>query len=74
MIVFVSLFVVCVCVCVYVCLLFSYLGGCLFCFVSINVYYSAQLSMFDMEKRYRNKIIIITTSPPHHGGSMPVPC
>ena len=36
---------VCVCVCVCVCV--------------VHLYFSAQLSMFNMEKGYRNKIIII---------------
>ena len=40
---------VCVCVCVYVCV----------CVVLVHWNCSAQLSMFNMEKRYRNKIIIM---------------
>ena len=40
---------VCVCVCVHVCV----------CVVIVHWHCSAQLSMFNMEKRYRNKIIII---------------
>ena len=40
---------VCMCVCVCVCL----------CVVIVHWHCSAQLSMFNMEKRYRNKIIII---------------
>ena len=42
---------VCVCVCVCVCM-------CV-CVCVVHLYCSAQLSMFNMEKRYRNKIIII---------------
>ena len=45
----------CVCVCVCVCM-----RACLHACV-VHLYCSAQLSMFDMEKRYRNKIIIIMT-------------
>ena len=44
---------VCVCVCVCVC------GRV--CGVVVHWHCSAQLSMFNMEKRYRNKIIIIVT-------------
>ena len=40
----------CVCMCVCVCMCAS---AC-----EVNLYCSAQLSMFNMEKRYRNKIII----------------
>ena len=40
---------VCVCVCVCVCM-----SVCV-----VHLYCSAQLSMFNMEKRYGNKIIII---------------
>ena len=40
---------VCVCVCVRVCV----------CVCVVHWHCSAQLSMFNMEKRYRNKIIII---------------
>ena len=40
----------CVCVCVRVCVCFV---------VIVHWHCSAQLSMFNMEKRYRNKIIII---------------
>ena len=43
---------VCVSVCVY--LLLSLL------LLFSHLYYSAQLSMLEIEKRYRNKIIIIT--------------
>ena len=39
----------CVCVCVYVCV----------CVCVVHLYYSAQMNMFNTEKRYRNKIIII---------------
>ena len=40
---------VCVCVCVHVCA----------CAFVVPLYCSGQLSMFNMEKLYRNKIIII---------------
>ena len=43
---------VCVCVCVPVCV-------CVVVVVIVHWHCSAQLSMFNMEKRYRNKIIII---------------
>ena len=47
---------VCVCVCVCVCAC-----ACV-CVCVVHLYCSAQLSMFNMEKHYRNKIIIITTN------------
>ena len=38
----------------------GWVGGCVrVCMCVVHLYCSAQLSMFDMEKRYRNKIIII---------------
>ena len=43
----------CVCVCVRACV-----RACV-CVVVVHWHCSAQLSMFNMEKRYRNKIIII---------------
>ena len=43
----------CVCVCVCVCARMSA------CMRAFHLYCSAQLNMFNMEKRYRNKIIII---------------
>ena len=46
---------VCVCVCVSVC---ACVCVCV-CVVIVHWHCSAQLSMFNMEKRYRNKIIII---------------
>ena len=46
---------VCVCVCVCVCV-----RACVrACVVIVHCHCSAQLSMFNMEKRYTNKIIII---------------
>ena len=44
---------VCLCVCVHVCVLVCVCG------VIVHWHCSAQLSMFNMEKRCRNKIIII---------------
>ena len=49
---------VCVCVCVCGCVCAC---ACL-CVVIVHWHCSAQLSMFNMEKRYRNKIIIINVS------------
>ena len=43
----------CVCVCVYVCVCVVVVV------VIVHWHCSKQLSMFNMEKRYRNKIIII---------------
>ena len=51
----------CVCVCVHVCVRVC-VCVCVvvrFCFVFLNLYCSAQISMLNTEKRYRNKIIII---------------
>ena len=42
-----------VCKSVLLCMLFSW------CVCVVHIYCSAQMSMFQMEKRYRNKIIII---------------
>ena len=47
----------CVCVCVYVCVCVLLLVVVVV--VIVHWHCSAQLSMFNMEKRYRNKIIII---------------
>ena len=47
---------VCLCVCVYVCVCVCV------CFVVVHWHCSAQLSMFNVEKCYRNKIIIIIIS------------
>ena len=44
---------ICVCVCVCVCVCARV------CVVIVHWHCSVQLSMFNMEKRYRNKIIII---------------
>ena len=51
---------VCVCVCVRTCV-----RACVRACVCVVVHWhcSAQLSMFNMEKRYRNKIIIIKNRP-----------
>ena len=46
---------VCLCLCVSVCV-------CV-CVCVFYLYCSAQLSMFNMEKRHRNKIIIIKSVP-----------
>ena len=48
---------VCVCECVCMCVR-ACVRVCV-CFVIVHWHCSAQLSMFNMEKRYRNKIIII---------------
>ena len=48
---------VCVCVCVRACVR-ACVRVCV-CVVVVHWHCSAQLSMFNMEKRYRNKIIII---------------
>ena len=50
---------VCVCVCVCVC---ACVRACVRV-VIVHWHCSAQLSMFNMEKLYRNKIIIITPKP-----------
>ena len=47
---------VCVCVCVHVCV---HVCVCVVVVVNVHWHCSAQLSMFNMEKRYRNEIIII---------------
>ena len=47
---------VCVCVCVHVCVC---VYVCVCVVVIVHWHCSAQLSMFSMEKRYRNNIIII---------------
>ena len=48
----------CVCVCVCVCVCGRMVGGC-GCVRVVHWHCSAQLSMFNMERRYNNKIIII---------------
>ena len=49
---------VCMCVCVCVCVFVVVGGGTVFFFI-IHLYCSEQFSMFNMEERCRNKIIII---------------
>ena len=50
---------VCVCVCVCACVRACVRACVCVCVVVVHWHCSAQLSMFNMEKRYRNKIIII---------------
>ena len=50
---------VCVCVCVHACVRACVRVRVCVCVVIVHWHCSAQLSMFNMEKRYRNKIIII---------------
>ena len=54
---------VCVCVCVYVCLCVCVCVDVWVCVVHLHC--SAQLSMFNMEKRYRNKITTIISISGH---------
>ena len=51
--------VFCVCVCARVCMYVCVCACVHVCVVIVHWHCSAQLSMFSMEKRYRNKIIII---------------
>ena len=51
----------CVCVCVCVCACECECVCVCVCVVIVHWHCSAQLSMFNMEKRYRNKIIIVIT-------------
>ena len=50
---------VCVCVCMCVCVCVCVCGVVVVVVVVVHWYCSAQSSMFNMEKRYRNKIIMV---------------
>ena len=59
---------VCVCVCMCVCVLTCVRACVCVCCCIVHWHCSAQLSMFNMEKRYRNKIIIINMTRPGQAG------